>query len=82
MTRDTGRTFIHTRSQPPRRLEGFAKVDLRPGQHLHVVVNLDANAFAHWDTASQSWMTPAGTYTVYAGTSSRDLPLSTPVSLR
>ena len=43
---------------------------------------MDGNAFAHWDTASQSWVTPAGTCTVYAGTSSRDLPLSTPVSLR
>jgi beta-glucosidase len=69
-------------TDPPRRLEGFAKVSLRPGQHRHVVVRLDAHAFAHWYTATQSWVTPAGNYTIYAGTSSRDLPLSTQVSVR
>ena len=67
---------------PPRRLEGFAKVSLRPGEQRHVVVHLDAQAFAHWDTTTQSWLTPPGNYTVYAGTSSRDLPLSAQVSVR
>jgi beta-glucosidase len=69
-------------ADPPRRMEGFAKVSLRPGQHRHVVVHLDPQAFAHWDTATHSWVTPPGNYTVYAGTSSRDLPLSTEVSVR
>ncbi len=64
---------------PPRRLQGFAKVTLRPGEHRRVVVALDARAFAHWDAASQSWQVAAGSYTVSVGTSSRDLPLSATV---
>ena len=64
---------------PPRRLQGFAKVSLRPGEHRRVQVRLDNRAFAHWDTASQSWQVAAGAYQVLAGTSSRDLPLSATV---
>jgi beta-glucosidase len=64
---------------PPRRLEGFAKVSLGPGQHRRVVVALDSRAFAHWDATSQSWQVAAGSYTVSVGTSSRDLPLSATV---
>jgi beta-glucosidase len=65
--------------EPPRQLKGFAKVSLRPGQDRRVHIRLDDQAFAHWDTASQSWQTPRGTYTVSVGTSSRDLPLSAQV---
>src|SRR5882757_1932162 len=65
--------------EPPRQLKGFAKVALRPGQDRRVHIRLDDHAFAHWDTASQSWQTPRGQYTVSAGTSSRDLPLSAKV---
>jgi beta-glucosidase len=67
--------------EPPLQLKGFAKVTLRPGQHRLVQVQLDQHAFAHWDTASQSWQVTPGQYTVSAGTSSRDLPLSAGVRL-
>jgi beta-glucosidase len=64
---------------PPRRLEGFAKVSLDPGQSKQVVVTLGPRAFAHWDTARDAWVQTAGSYTVAVGTSSRDLPLTAPV---
>ncbi|HEY7486754.1 MAG TPA: glycoside hydrolase family 3 C-terminal domain-containing protein [Streptosporangiaceae bacterium] len=67
------------RLAPPRRLEGFAKVSLAPGQHRRVTVTLSDRAFAHWDATTHAWVTPPGTYTVWAGTSSRDLPLHTSV---
>ena len=60
---------------PPRRLEGFAKVWLNPGQHRTLPVQLGPRAFAHWDSDRKAWVQSAGTYTVSAGTSSRDLPL-------
>ena len=60
---------------PPRRLEGFAKVWLNPGRHRTVAVQLGPRAFAHWDSDRDAWVQSAGTYTVSAGTSSRDLPL-------
>jgi beta-glucosidase len=60
---------------PPRRLEGFAKVQLDPGERRKVTVELGRRAFAHWDTDRHAWQVTRGTYTVLAGTSSRDLPL-------
>ena len=60
---------------PPRRLEGFAKVALDPGERRKVTVDLGPRAFARWDSDRDDWVQPVGSYTVYTGTSSRDLPL-------
>ena len=49
---------------------------LAPGQSRQVLLHLDARAFAYWDAG---WVVPAGTYRLFAGTSSRDLPLSVPL---
>jgi beta-glucosidase len=65
---------------PPRRLEGFGKVWLDPGERRKVTVALGPRAFAHWDAASDAWVQKAGSYTVSAGTSSRDLPLRARIS--
>jgi beta-glucosidase len=61
---------------PPRRLEGFAKVWLDPGERRKVEIELGPRAFAHWDADRDAWVQRAGSYTVHVGTSSRDLPLS------
>ncbi|GAA4623483.1 glycoside hydrolase family 3 C-terminal domain-containing protein [Actinoallomurus vinaceus] len=68
--------------EPPRRLAGFAKVTLRPGQTRHVTIGLDARSFSVWDTAAGRWTTVPGRYTLYAGDSSRDLPLHATVTVR
>ena len=60
---------------PPRRLEGFAKVALDPGECRKVTIDLGPRAFAHWDSDRDDWVQPAGSYTINTGTSSRDLPL-------
>jgi beta-glucosidase len=67
--------------EPPRQLKGFAKVTLRPGQVRHVRLTLDRRAFSVWDTAAQRWTVPGGRYTIAAGDSSRNLPLSASVTL-
>jgi len=36
----------------------------------------DAQAFAHWDTASQRWLVAAGGYQIMVGGSSRDIRLT------
>lgn len=64
---------------PPRRLAGFAKVTSGPAATGTVTVTLDARAFAHWDVKTHAWVTAPGTYTVLAGTSSRELPLKATV---
>jgi beta-glucosidase len=68
--------------QPPRQLVGFANVALAPGETRRVNVPLTPRSFAHWDTDISRWVAPDGTYQVYAGASSRDLPLSAPVEVR
>jgi len=67
---------------PPRRLEGFKKVWLAPGERREVEIELGPRAFAHWDTGRHAWVQPAGSYTVLVGTSSRNLPLRKSVSQR
>ena len=67
--------------EPPHQLAGFAKVNLRPGQTGQVTIHVAARAFAHWDTATGKWVVPDGTYRLYAGTSSADLPLSATLRL-
>jgi beta-glucosidase len=67
--------------QPPRRLAAFGKVTLGPGQTRQVRLSLNPRSFAHWDTATGRWVVPDGTYRLFAGSSSRHLPLSAPVRI-
>jgi beta-glucosidase len=66
---------------PPRRLEGFAKVSLAPGQHRRVLIALAPRAFAHWDPTGQRWLVDRGVQTVSVGVSSRDLRLTERIRL-
>ena len=61
--------------EPPRQLRAFAKTALQPGQSRHVMMTLDPRSFSIYDPAARAWRSPAGTYRIMAGTSSRDLPL-------
>ncbi len=80
--------------EPSKRLVGFEKVDLAPGQSQQVSVTIDAAASNHpmsyfspddaydlkkW--ADGEWVTPKGAYTVNVGGSSASTPLTQAVSL-
>jgi beta-glucosidase len=67
--------------EAPRRLVGFAKVDLAPGQSKSVDLDVDPRLLANFDSAGQAWRVAPGSYTVTLGASSRDLRGSTSVSL-
>lgn len=67
--------------EPPKQLEGFAKVQLAPGRTKHVTLGLAPQSFAYWRTATNNWTVQPGTYTVSVGTSSRDLPLAAHVKI-
>src|SRR5581483_11135419 len=66
--------------EPPRRLVGWAKVELAPGETREITVTLDPNATAHplsyWNVKTHGWETAAGDYHVYVGASSRDIRLT------
>jgi len=70
-----------TTGEPPRQLKGFQKVNLLPGQTKTVTMQLDDRAFATWNSAKHTWTTTAGTYLLWVGNSSRNLPLKTTVKL-
>jgi beta-glucosidase len=61
--------------EPPEQLKGFRKVALRPGQTRRVTLELDARAFAQWDTTANCWTVSGGAYRLMLGDSSVDLPL-------
>lgn len=60
--------------EPPKRLVGWAKVTLEPGEHENVTIVIDPTSSAHpmsyWDMATGSWATVAGDYIVHVGPSS------------
>jgi beta-glucosidase len=56
---------------PPRRLEGFAKVALDPGERRGHT-DLGPRAFAHWGQRPRRLGPAGGLYTINTGTSSRD----------
>lgn len=65
----------------PRRLGGFAKVELAPGESRRVGVTIDPRVLAHWSDAPEGWHRAAGTYTISTGNSSRDLTQQVTVEL-
>jgi len=67
--------------EPPHELRGFAKVHLLPGETKQVSVVLNARSFSIFDPAKRRWVTPAGSYEILAGTSSRDLPLHSSITI-
>lgn len=68
-----------------KRLVGFEKVWLNPGEKKEVSIMIDPSASNHplstWDVESDTWVTADGTYTVMAGSSSDDLSLTDTVTV-
>jgi len=66
--------------EPPKRLVGWAKVQLAPGESRHVSVNLDPESPSHpfscWNVDLDRWDIAGGTYTFYVGGSSDDIRLT------
>jgi beta-glucosidase len=67
-------------SEPPRRLVGWAKVQLDPGEAKEVRVMLEPNStsrpLSYWNVHSNSWEVASGTYQLFVGASSRDIRLT------
>ncbi|MEX3960092.1 glycoside hydrolase family 3 C-terminal domain-containing protein [Trinickia sp. EG282A] len=60
--------------EPPKRLVGWQKVYLRPGEAREVRVTIPERMQSVWDTASNGWKYVPGS-AVYVGASSRDIRL-------
>ena len=60
-----------------KRLVGWQKVPLSPGQQQNTIIQINASDSSHplayWDTNAHAWTIASGTYTVYLGNSSANL---------
>ena len=65
--------------RPAKELRGFAKVALQPGESKTVTIPLDDHAYSFFDVDIHAFRQLPGTYNIFAGTSSADLPLSTQI---
>jgi beta-glucosidase len=74
-------TFPAAAGEPPQQLKGFQRVTVAAGQRQRVNLRLDARAFSTWNSAKGEWTVADGTFTVRAGDSSTNLPLSRTVTV-
>ncbi|HZM08879.1 MAG TPA: glycoside hydrolase family 3 C-terminal domain-containing protein [Candidatus Limnocylindrales bacterium] len=68
--------------EPPKRLVGWSKVQLNPGESKQVTVPVPPLYLSIYDEAANSWKLLPGSYTFMAGGSSKSLPLTGKVDLK
>lgn len=68
--------------KPLRELKAFKKCSLKPGERKKIGLKLGREAFMHFDESQGGWCTDPGAYTIYIGSSSRNLPVKVRVEVR
>jgi beta-glucosidase len=74
-------TLPTSTQEPPRRLVGWNKIALRPGEQKEVTVKVEPRMLSVFNPDKNLWEVAPGEYEVWAGRSSRDLPLSATIVL-
>jgi beta-glucosidase len=67
-------------NEPPKRLVGWSKEYLKPGENKEVIVTVDPKYLSIY-VETQGWKLAPGSYTFMVGASSRDLSLKQAVSM-
>ena len=68
--------------EPPKRLIGWARVELAAGESKQVSIPVDRDRLTIFDEAADGWKLVPGSYTVMAGGSSQNLPLHEKLTLQ
>lgn len=68
--------------EPPKRLVGWSKVTLNPGEKQIVKVEIDPKFLSIFDVQKNEWTLVPGDYTILVGGSSQNLPLRKVISLK
>ncbi len=68
--------------EPPKRLVGWSKLHLNPGETREVSVKVPVEYLSIYGENPDGWKLVPGSYTFMAGSSSRDLPLTGKVDLK
>jgi beta-glucosidase len=68
--------------EPPKRLVGWSKVRLDPGESKEVTIDIDPWYLSIFNVDRDAWQLLPGEYRFRAGGSSRDLPLKESIDLK
>ncbi|KAF7973535.1 hypothetical protein HWV62_14970 [Athelia sp. TMB] len=68
--------FPASAGEPPRVLRGFERKYIEKGASAKFSIGLRVKDISIWDVITQSWVIPTGEFTVYVGSSSRQLKLT------
>lgn len=68
--------------EPPKRLVGWRKVQLQSGETRSITITLPPRMMAIFDVKKDAWEVLPGEYRVYAGGSSRQLPLQSTFNIQ
>jgi beta-glucosidase len=68
--------------EPPKRLIGWSKVQLNPGESQQVNISVDPLYLSVFDESQDGWKLVPGSYSFMAGGSSKELPLVEKVELK
>ncbi|MFC7528741.1 glycoside hydrolase family 3 C-terminal domain-containing protein [Actinoplanes sp. GCM10030250] len=60
-------------SRAPRELKAFTSAEIAAGETAEVVLTVEREDLAYWDTRLNRWIVEGGSYTVEIGASSRDI---------
>lgn len=63
-------------AEPPKQLEGFARVSLQPGASQTVTFPLTQRNLQYWNSSSNAWSTATDNYGIEVGDSTASLPLT------
>ena len=67
--------------EPPKRLVGWSRVELNPGESKHVTLTIPKEYLSVFDENSNSWKSFPGAYSFHVGASSRNLTLRAKLAL-
>ncbi|HEX7799264.1 MAG TPA: glycoside hydrolase family 3 C-terminal domain-containing protein, partial [Asticcacaulis sp.] len=67
--------------EAPKRLGGFVKADLKPGESRTLTASVDPRLLGTYDSASKTWTIKAGDYKVMLATSAADIAQTVTVHL-
>jgi beta-glucosidase len=67
--------------EPPKRLVGWSKIPLSPGENKEVTLEIEPKLLSIYDVSKNGWELVPGNYTFLVGGSSQNLPLKQAVEL-
>jgi beta-glucosidase len=75
-------TLPEAAAEPPKRLVGWSKVRLNPGETKEVVLEIAPEYLSIFDTDKDGWQLTPGPYAFLVGGSSQSLPLKVAIDLK